>query len=162
MLSAGQFTFQLTDAETGEVVQTAPNAKDGSVTFLLPYTAADAGKKFAYKVSEVDDGQAGVTYDGSSYTVTVQVTDDGYGQLVATVSSDEALAFTNRYDAGDHGGNTGGNKPAANGGGSPDTPADKQLPQTGDPLADTAVEATLAVAGLAVIVVAILVRRRRR
>lgn len=162
MLSAGQFTFQLTDAETGEVVQTAPNAKDGSVTFLLPYTAADAGKTFTYKVSEVDDGQAGVTYDGSSYTVTVQVTDDGYGQLVATVSSDEALAFTNRYDAGDHGGNTGGNKPAANGGGSPDSPADKQLPQTGDPLADTAVEATLAVAGLAVIVVAILVRRRHR
>lgn len=161
-LSAGQFTFQLTDAETGEVVQTAPNAKDGSVTFLLPYTAADAGKTFTYKVSEVDDGQAGVTYDGSSYTVTVQVTDDGYGQVVATVSSDEALAFTNRYDAGNHGGNTGGDTPAANGGGSPDTPADKQLPQTGDPLADTAVEATLAVAGLAVIVVAILVRRRHR
>lgn len=161
-LSAGQFTFQLTDAETGEVVQTAPNAKDGSVTFLLPYTADDAGKTFTYKVSEVDDGQAGVTYDGSSYTVTVQVADDGYGQLVATVSSDEALAFTNRYDAGGHGGNTGGDTPAANGGGSPDTPADKQLPQTGDPLADTAVEATLAVAGLAVIVVAILVRRRHR
>ena len=161
-LSAGQFTFQLTDAETGEVVQTAPNAKDGSVTFLLPYTAADAGKTFTYKVSEVDDGQAGVTYDGSSYTVTVQVKDDGRGQLVATVSSDEALAFTNRYDAGDHGGNTGGNKPAANEGGSPDTPADKQLPQTGDPLADTAVEANLAVAGLAVIAAAILVRRRHR
>lgn len=157
-LSAGQFTFQLTDAETGEVVQTAPNAKDGSVTFLLPYTAADAGKTFTYKVSEVDDGQAGVTYDGSSYTVTVQAEDDGHGQLVATVSSDEALAFTNRYDAGNHGGNT----PAANGGGSPDTPADKQLPQTGDPLADTAVEATLAVAGLAVIAAAILVRRRHR
>lgn len=156
-LSAGQFTFQLTDAETGEVVQTAPNAKDGSVTFLLPYTAADAGKTFTYKVSEVDDGQAGVTYDGSSYTVTVQVTDDGHGQLVATVSSDEALAFTNRYDAGDHGGNTGGET-----GGNPDTPADKQLPQTGDPLADTAAEATLAVAGLIVIAAAILVRRRHR
>lgn len=161
-LSAGQFTFQLTDAETGEVVQTAPNAKDGSVTFLLPYTAADAGKTFTYKVSEVDDGQAGVTYDGSSYTVTVQVEDDGHGQLVATVSSDEALAFTNRYDAGDHGGNTGGNKPTTNGGGSPDTPADKQLPQTGDPLAGAAVEATLAVTGLAVIAIAILVRRRHR
>lgn len=161
-LSAGQFTFQLTDAETGEVVQTAPNAKDGSVTFLLPYTAADAGKTFTYKVSEVDDGQAGVTYDGSSYTVTVQVADDRHGKLVATVSSDEALAFTNRYDAGGHGGNTGGNKPAANGDGSPDSPAGKQLPQTGDPLADAAVEATLAVAGLAVIVVAILVRRHHR
>lgn len=156
-LSAGQFTFQLTDAETGEVVQTAPNAEDGSVTFLLPYTADDAGKTFTYKVSEVDDGQVGVTYDGSSHTVTVQVADDGHGRLVATVSSDEALAFTNRYDAGGHGGNTGGET-----GGNPDTPADKQLPQTGDPLADAAVEATLAVAGLAVIAAAILVRRRHR
>ena len=89
--------------------------------------------------------------------MTVQVTDDGHGQLVVTVSSDEALAFTNRYDAGDHGGNTGGET-----GGNPDTPADKQLPQTGDPLADTAAEATLAVAGLIVIAAAILVRRRHR
>ena len=161
-LSAGQFTFELTDADTGEVVQTAKNADDGSVTFMVPYTAADAGKTFTYRLSERNDGQTGVTYDASTYTVTVSVTDDREGNLTTTVSSDEALAFTNRYDAGDHGGNTGGNKPTTNEGGSPDTPADKQLPQTGDPLADTAVEATLAVAGLAVIVVAFLVRRRHR
>lgn len=161
-LSAGQFTFELTDADTGEVVQTAKNADDGSVTFMVPYTAADAGKTFTYRLSERNDGQTGVTYDASTYTVTVSVTDDREGNLTTTVSSDDSLAFTNRYDAGDHGGNTGGNKPTTNEGGSPDTPADKQLPQTGDPLADTAVEATLAVAGLAVIVVAILVRRRHR
>nr|WP_157885856.1 FctA domain-containing protein [Parolsenella massiliensis] len=165
-LSAGQFTFELTDADTGEVVQAAKNADDGSVTFMVPYTAADAGKTFTYRLSERNDGQTGVTYDASTYTVTVSVTDDREGNLTTTVSSDDSLVFTNRYDAGDHGGNTGGNtggnKPTANEGGSPDTPADKQLPQTGDPLADTAVEATLAVAGLAVIAAAILVRRRHR
>lgn len=156
MLSAGQFTFELTDADTGEVVQTAKNADDGSVTFMVPYTAADAGKTFTYRLSERNDGQTGVTYDASTYTVTVSVTDDREGNLTTTVSSDDSLAFTNRYDAGDHGGNTGGET-----GGNPDTPADKQLPQTGDPLADTAVEATLAVVGIIVIAAAILVRRHR-
>lgn len=159
-LADGQFTFQLSDAETGTVLQNATNAADGSVTFALGYGAADAGKTFTYKVSERNDGQAGVTYDGSSYTVKVEVTDDGKGHLSAKASTDDYLVFTNRYDAGGSGENPGGGVA----GGSPDveTPPAKQLPQTGDPLADTAVEATLAVAGIAAIVVAILVRRRHR
>lgn len=154
-LADGQFTFQLSDAETGTVLQSATNAADGSVTFALGYGAADAGKTFTYKVSERNDGQAGVTYDGSSYTVKVEVTDDGEGHLSAKASTDDYLVFTNRYDAGGSGENPGG---------SPDveTPPAKQLPQTSDPLADTAVEATLAVVGIIVIAAAILVRRRHR
>lgn len=154
-LADGQFTFQLSDAETGTVLQSATNAADGSVTFALGYGAADAGKTFTYKVSERNDGQAGVTYDGSSYTVKVEVTDDGEGHLSAKASTDDCLVFTNRYDAGGSGENPSG---------SPDveTPPAKQLPQTSDPLADTAVEATLAVVGIIVIAAAILVRRRHR
>lgn len=154
-LADGQFTFQLSDAETGTVLQSATNAADGSVTFALGYGAADAGKTFTYKVSERNDGQAGVTYDGSSYTVKVEVTDDGEGHLSAKASTDDYLVFTNRYDAGGSGENPSG---------SPDveTPPAKQLPQTGDPLAGAAVEATLAVVGIIVIAAAILVRRRHR
>lgn len=152
-LADGQFTFQLSDAETGAVLQSATNAADGSVTFALGYGAADAGKTFTYKVSERNDGQAGVTYDGSSYTVKVEVTDDGEGHLSAKASTDDYLVFTNRYDAGGSGENPGG---------SPDveTPPAKQLPQTSDPLADPGLEASIAVAGIAAIVVAALVRRR--
>lgn len=152
-LADGQFTFQLSDAETGTVLQSATNAADGSVTFALGYGAADAGKTFTYKVSERNDGQAGVTYDGSSYTVKVEVTDDGEGHLSAKASTDDYLVFTNRYDAGGSGENPGG---------SPDveTPPAKQLPQTGDPLAGPGLEASIAVAGIAAIVVAALVRRR--
>lgn len=152
-LADGQFTFQLSDAETGTVLQSATNAADGSVTFALGYGAADAGKTFTYKVSERNDGQAGVTYDGSSYTVKVEVTDDGEGHLSAKASTDDYLVFTNRYDAGGSGENPGG---------SPDveTPPAKQLPQTSDPLADPGLEASIAVAGIAAIVVAALVRRR--
>ena len=154
-LADGQFTFQLSDAETGTVLQSATNAADGSVTFALGYGAADAGKTFTYKVSERNDGQAGVTYDGSSYTVKVEVTDDGEGRLSAKASTDDYLVFTNRYDAGGSGENPSG---------SPDveTPPAKQLPQTGDPLAGAAVEATLAVVGIIVIAAAILVRCRHR
>lgn len=152
-LADGQFTFQLSDAETGTVLQSATNAADGSVTFALGYGAADAGKTFTYKVSERNDGQAGVTYDGSSYTVKVEVTDDGEGHLSAKASTDDYLVFTNRYDAGGSGENPGG---------SPDveTPPAKQLPQTSDPLAGPGLEASIAVAGIAAIVVAALVRRR--
>lgn len=152
-LADGQFTFQLSDAETGTVLQSATNAADGSVTFALGYGAADAGKTFTYKVSESNDGQAGVTYDGSSYTVKVEVTDDGEGHLSAKASTDDYLVFTNRYDAGGSGENPGG---------SPDveTPPAKQLPQTSDPLAGPGLEASIAVAGIAAIVVAVLVRRR--
>lgn len=152
-LADGQFTFQLSDAETGTVLQSATNAADGSMTFALGYGAADAGKTFTYKVSERNDGQAGVTYDGSSYTVKVEVTDDGEGHLSAKASTDDYLVFTNRYDAGGSGENPGG---------SPDveTPPAKQLPQTSDPLAGPGLEASIAVAGIAAIVVAVLVRRR--
>lgn len=152
-LADGQFTFQLSDAETGTVLQSATNAADGSATFALGYGAADAGKTFTYKVSERNDGQAGVTYDGSSYTVKVEVTDDGEGHLSAKASTDDYLVFTNRYDAGGSGENPGG---------SPDveTPPAKQLPQTSDPLAGPGLEASIAVAGIAAIVVAALVRRR--
>ncbi|WP_342995189.1 Spy0128 family protein [Parolsenella catena] len=152
-LADGQFTFQLSDAETGTVLQSATNAADGSVTFALGYGAADAGKTFTYKVSERNDGQAGVTYDGSSYTVKVEVTDDGEGHLSAKASTDDYLVFTNRYDAGGSGENPGG---------SPDveTPPAKQLPQTSDPLAGPGLEASIAVAGIAAIVVAVLVRWR--
>lgn len=152
-LADGQFTFQLSDAETGTVLQSATNAADGSVTFALGYGAADAGKTFTYKVSERNDGQAGVTYDGSSYTVKVEVTDGGEGHLSAKASTDDYLVFINRYDAGGSGENPGG---------SPDveTPPAKQLPQTSDPLAGPDLEASIAVAGIAAIVVAALVRRR--
>ena len=34
----------------------------------------------------MNDGQAGITYDGRSYKVTVVVTDDGKGNLVANVT----------------------------------------------------------------------------
>lgn len=74
-LAAGQFTFELKD-ELGNVLQTATNNADGSVTFgALKYTEKDIDKEYTYTVSEVNNHVTGVTYDETVYTVKVKVED---------------------------------------------------------------------------------------
>lgn len=95
-LKEGQFSFQLKDAD-GKVLQIAKNAADGTVGFeAISY---DKPGTYAYSISEVDDGQKNVTYDAAEHRVTVTVTDDGAGHLVATVTYDGAVApvFKNTY-----------------------------------------------------------------
>lgn len=95
-LKEGQFSFQLKDAD-GKVLQTAKNAADGTVGFEA--ISNDKPGTYAYSISEVDDGQKNVTYDAAEHRVTVTVTDDGAGHLVATVTYDGAVApvFKNTY-----------------------------------------------------------------
>ena len=81
-LAAGEFTFKLTGAD-GRTYE-AKNAADGRIEF----TAIDFDKVGTYDFTlvEVNDGQADITYDDRSYKVTVVVTDDGKGNLVANVT----------------------------------------------------------------------------
>lgn len=95
-LKEGQFSFQLKDAD-GKVLQTAKNAAGGTVGFeAISYDKPGA---YRYSISEVDDGQKNVTYDAAEHQVTVMVTDDGAGHLVATVTYDGDVApvFKNTY-----------------------------------------------------------------
>lgn len=81
-LAAGEFTFKLTGAD-GRTYE-AKNAADGRIEF----TAIDFDKvgTYDFTLAEVNDGQADITYDDRSYKVTVVVTDDGKGNLVANVT----------------------------------------------------------------------------
>lgn len=98
-LARGRFTFLLTGEVDGKAVElTATNDADGNVAF--PHLVFENAGTYTFKVSEVDGKEDRVTYDKHAYTVTVEVEDNGEGQLVATVTNDAkggALVFMNTY-----------------------------------------------------------------
>lgn len=174
-LKAGQFSFVLKSRD-GKVMSTARNAADGSVTFDA-LTFKQAGT-YTFTVSEVDDGQAHVTYDRAVHKIVVTVSDEAAdgtktGYLSAKVSyegdANVPPVFTNSYveepgtpgtpeNPGTPGGGSGGGSDSGSGGdgskgGMPDT-GDRSLP----------VEALAAMAGIGALAVAggaALYRRRR-
>ena len=87
-----QFKFELKEGDT--VVATATNAADGTVTFkAIEYATAG---KHTYTITEVDSKEENVTYDTAKHEVTVEVVDNGTGQLVTTVTGNNPT-FTNTY-----------------------------------------------------------------
>ncbi len=103
-LEDGQFTFEMKD-DDGEVISTVKNAADGKVVFD-GMTYSEVGE-YKYTISEVNDKQKNVTYDTDTQEVTVVVSDDGSGQLKATVKG--AGTFHNTYDENGKSINTGDN-----------------------------------------------------
>ncbi len=102
-LEAGQFTFQLKDAD-GKVIAEAKNDKTGAVMFdTVKFKKAGV---YEYTVSEVNDKQANIKYDEHVYKIKVTVTDDGSGTLSAEVS-DDSIVFTNHYTPAGTGTDTG-------------------------------------------------------
>ena len=95
-LEADKYEFELKEKESDKVVATAKNAADGTVTFKeIEYAAAG---EYTYTITEKAGSEAGVTYDTATHEVTVNVTDDGQGQLVAAVTGNNPT-FTNTYKA---------------------------------------------------------------
>ena len=91
-LEADKYEFEL--KENDKVVGTAKNTADGSISFPeIEYTKAGT---YTYTMSEKAGNEAGVTYDKTSHKVIVDVADNGQGQLVATITSEQPV-FTNTY-----------------------------------------------------------------
>ena len=144
-LKAGQFTFKLSG---GGVELTATNDANGQVTFSeLSFTQAGT---YTFTISEVNDGQQGVTYDETERKVTVTVEDDRLGNLIASVNQEElaACVFRNTYT-----------KPEEPAKPSTPTPPTKFIPQTGDPI-ESAPIVVSAVLGVAILAVALVVNKR--
>lgn len=97
-LKKDEFSFKL----VGEDVEsTATNDADGKINFdKFEY---DEPGTYVYTISEVKGNEAGMTYDKSVFTATVNVVDDGEGNLKASVSftkgdkSVEGIVFNNMY-----------------------------------------------------------------
>ena len=105
-LEAGKFTFVLQEtdkdgkAKDGKAAVTVTNGANGAYSFgKIEYTKAGT---YYYTVSEQGKGTTveGITYDATEYKITVTVTDDGKGNLVASADRKvDELNFTNTYKA---------------------------------------------------------------
>ena len=94
-LNKAQFTFQLADDKG--TTWSATNNASGQVFF--PEVTFDATGTYTFVISEVNDGQANVTYDTAEHKVSVEVTDDLKGNLVANVAYEDGVSpvFVNTY-----------------------------------------------------------------
>lgn len=178
-LKAGQFSFELKSRD-GKVMSTARNAADGSVTFDA-LTFKQAGT-YTFTVSEVDDGQAHVTYDKAVRKIVVTVSDEaadgtktGYLSAKVSYEGDANIppVFTNSYaenpgtpgtpeNPGTPGGGSGGGSDNGSGGGSSGDGSKGGMPDTGD--RSLPVEALAAMAGIGALTAAggaVLYRKRR-
>ena len=94
-LVEGEFTFNLLD-EKGNVVQTARNVADGTITFKdVEFEKAGTYK---FTVVEVSGDDAQITYDKSVKNVSVEVKQEDK-EYVATVTYDADTTFKNKYTA---------------------------------------------------------------
>ena len=97
-LKKDEFSFKL----VGEGIEsTVTNDADGKINFDK-FEYGEPGT-YVYTISEVKGDEAGITYDKSVFTATVNVVDDGEGNLKANVAfakgdkSVEGIVFNNTY-----------------------------------------------------------------
>lgn len=97
-LKKDEFSFKLVGVD---IESTVTNDADGKISFdKFEY---DEPGTYVYTISEVKGDEAGMTYDKSVFTATVNVADDGEGNLKANVAfakgdkSVEGIVFNNTY-----------------------------------------------------------------
>lgn len=98
---AGQYEFKCVEDKTGGQAGTVKtNDQQGNILFdAITYTKTGV---YDYTLSEVHGDRGGITYDATKHHVTVTVTDNGEGQLLADVKYDDGTnipEFTNTYHA---------------------------------------------------------------
>lgn len=85
------------DGSNNTVTLSAPTETDGKTAiFSFGKITFDAPGTYVYKVTEVEGDNAGITYSENVATITITVTDNHQGALVATVGIENNV-FTNTY-----------------------------------------------------------------
>lgn len=124
-MKAGEFSFViegkddaskalLADTDSDKEFTNPNNRAEGIADVMTKiaghaFTQADSGKHFEFTVKEVipngevQDQAKGLYYDGATHDVTIDVADDGNGQLKATTKVDRhetnVVSFENKYRA---------------------------------------------------------------
>lgn len=149
-LTDGAFTFELLNND--EVMDSVTNDAEGNIAFK-ELTLNKAGT-YTFKIVEVAGDKKGMTYDATEHTVTVQVDDNGRGQLTVAAIEGDNPTFTNTYveptakpESTDKSGGSG-------------VPSNAQIPKTGD--ANMALPTVLCLIAVACIGVGVTVRRKNK
>ena len=150
-LTNGAFTFELLNND--EVMDSVANDAEGNIAFK-ELTLNKAGT-YTFKIVEVAGDKKGMTYDATEHTVTVEVDDNGRGQLVVTAIEGDNPTFTNTYvepvakpESTDKPGTTSG------------TSSNAQIPKTGD--ANMVLPTALCLIAVTCIGVGVTVRRKNK
>ncbi len=122
LITAEGFEFLLEKLGTEEK-QSAKSDVNGIAGFTLSFTEDDIGKTYTYKLTEVNDGRANVTYSTAEYVIKVTVSLTADNKLSASITQNDVAVekvsaeFVNEYDY----------TPDI-----PDIPDDPDIPNTGD------------------------------
>lgn len=120
-IKAGDFTIELLDKD-GKVISELKTDEKGHVAF--PALTYDAPGTYTYTLRQKKGDNAGIVYDEKTYPVTVEVTDNGQGQLVVSKKENTSgVVFVNLL--ADNTPNQESDKPK-------DKKEEKKLPKTGE------------------------------
>jgi len=97
------FRFVLENTATEEKT-TLETDSDGLAVFSLTFTEEDIDKVYTYRLTEINDGKANVTYSAAKYDITITITLSEDNKLVAEIISNDTEVesfvgeFENTYD----------------------------------------------------------------
>ena len=122
LIKAGDFTIELLDKD-GKVLSELKTDEKGHVVF--PALTFDAPGTYTYTLRQKKGDKSEITYDEKTYPVTVEVTDNGQGQLVVSKKENTSgVVFVNLLAD---------NTPNQQGPGKPEEKKEeKKLPKTGE------------------------------